>query len=186
MHQFNFKELSKVVGGDCIKDCSFNSIVIDSRAVKPENCFLAIKGENFDGHDFIKGLEGKCCGVIVSKEVDTSLPQLIVEDTVEALGKIAAFYKSFNHAKFIGITPDDIENYKLPSHPLKEVDIKRVKDGLKNDPFIKHHDSWQKALKKILKLKVSAEQQALAKWGLNYVIDKYLPEKMKDQKTWLP
>jgi DNA topoisomerase-6 subunit A len=89
-------------------------------------------------------------------------------------------------AKFIGITPDDIEHYKLPSHPLKDVDFKKIKDLLKNDPFILHHKEWQKALQKMAKMKVRAEQQALAKWGLNYVIDKYLPDKIKDQKTWLP
>jgi DNA topoisomerase-6 subunit A len=90
------------------------------------------------------------------------------------------------NAKFIGITPYDIEDYKLPTHPLKDVDIKRIKDGMKNDPFIQHHKEWQKALNKLVHLKVRAEQQALAKWGLNYVIDKYLPDKIKNPKSWLP
>ena len=89
-------------------------------------------------------------------------------------------------AKFIGITPNDIEEYKLPTHPLKEIDIKRGKDALKNDPFVLHHKEWQRAIKKQLAMKVRAEQQALAKWGLNFVIDKYLPDKLKNQKTWLP
>ncbi len=88
-------------------------------------------------------------------------------------------------AKFIGITPQDIEEYKLPTHPLKEVDIKRLKDGLKNDPFIKHHKTWQKALKKMHQMRVRAEQQALAKHGLNFVISNYLPDKIKNSKTWL-
>jgi DNA topoisomerase-6 subunit A len=90
------------------------------------------------------------------------------------------------NAKFIGITPQDIIEYKLPTHPLKDVDIKRLKDALKNDPFIQHHKEWQKALKQMAQMKVRAEQQALAKWGLNYVIDKYLPQKLKNPKTWLP
>lgn len=89
-------------------------------------------------------------------------------------------------AQFIGITPQDIIDYKLPTHPLKDVDIKRIKDGIKNDPFVKHHKQWQRALKNLVKMKVRAEQQALAKWGLNFVIDKYLPKKLKDPKTWLP
>lgn len=90
------------------------------------------------------------------------------------------------NAKFIGITPQDIIDYKLPSHPLKDVDVKRLKDAIKNDPFIKHHMPWKKALKQMAVMKVRAEQQALAKWGLNYVITKYLPEKLKNQKSWLP
>jgi len=89
-------------------------------------------------------------------------------------------------AKLIGITPQDIIDYKLPTHPLKEIDIKRVNDGIKNDPFVKHHKEWQKALKDITKLKKRAEQQALAQHGLNYVISDYLPKKLKNPKSWLP
>lgn len=90
------------------------------------------------------------------------------------------------NAKFIGITPADIEDYKLPTHPLKDVDIKRAKDAVKNDPFVKHHKEWQKAIKKLVQMKVRAEQQALAKHGLNFVISDYLPKKIKEQKSWLP
>lgn len=89
-------------------------------------------------------------------------------------------------AKFIGITPTDIEDFDLPTHPLKEVDIKRAKDALKNDPFVQTHKEWGKALKKMIQMGKRAEQQALAKHGLNYVIEKYLPGKIKNNKTWLP
>lgn len=89
-------------------------------------------------------------------------------------------------AKFIGVTPQDIIDYKLPTHPLKEVDIKRIKDGIKNDPFVQQHKEWERALNLMIKMGKRAEQQAFAKYNLNYVIDKYLPDKLKDQKTWLP
>ncbi|MFC1800616.1 DNA topoisomerase VI [Nanoarchaeota archaeon] len=89
-------------------------------------------------------------------------------------------------AKFIGITAQDILDYKLPTHPLKEIDIKRVKDAVKNDPFVHHHKPWQKELKKLVQLKKRAEQQALAKHGLNFVMTDYLPKKLKNPKSWLP
>ena len=89
-------------------------------------------------------------------------------------------------AKFIGVTPQDIIDYKLPTHPLKDIDIKRVRDGMKNDPFVKEFKQWENALNQMVKMKVRAEQQALAKWGLNFVIDTYLPDKIGNQKTWLP
>jgi DNA topoisomerase-6 subunit A len=89
-------------------------------------------------------------------------------------------------AKFFGVTPQDIIDYKLPTHPLKEVDVKRLKDAIKNDPFIRQHKEWVKALELMASLKKRAEQQALAAWGLNYVIDVYLPDKLKNNKTWLP
>jgi DNA topoisomerase-6 subunit A len=89
-------------------------------------------------------------------------------------------------ARFLGVTPQDIVDYKLPTHPLKDVDIKRAKDALKNDPFFKQHKPWTNAVTQLLKMGVRAEQQALARWGLNYVIDEYLPQKLKDQAKFLP
>jgi DNA topoisomerase-6 subunit A len=89
-------------------------------------------------------------------------------------------------ARFLGITPQDIVDYKLPTHPLKEVDVKRAKDALKNDPFVLHHKAWQNALAQLVKMGVRAEQQALAKHGLNYVIDVYLPEKLSNTGKFLP
>ncbi len=88
--------------------------------------------------------------------------------------------------RFLGVTPQDIIDYELPTHPLHDVDIKRAKDALKNDPFFKAHKPWQKAIEQLLKMGVRAEQQALAKWGLNYVIDEYLPRKLADTAKFLP
>ena len=89
-------------------------------------------------------------------------------------------------ARYLGVTPQDIVDYQLPTHPLLDVDIKRAKDALKNDPFFKTHKPWQKALEQLLKMGVRAEQQALAKWGLNYVIEEYLPRKLDQRGTFLP
>jgi len=90
-------------------------------------------------------------------------------------------------ARFLGVTPQDIKDYKLEdaTHPLENVDIKRAKDALKNDPFVKHHKEWQKALHQMLSMGVRIEQQAFAKHGLNFVLEKYLPEKIK-KKKFLP
>ncbi|HMO97809.1 MAG TPA: DNA topoisomerase IV subunit A [Kiritimatiellia bacterium] len=85
---------------------------------------------------------------------------------------------------YLGVTPQDIMDYGLEdaTHPLEEADIKRAKDALKNDPFIKHHKEWQQALEQMLKMGVRIEQQAFAKHGLNYVLETYLPEKIKKAK----
>jgi DNA topoisomerase-6 subunit A len=89
-------------------------------------------------------------------------------------------------ARFLGVTPQDIRDYQLPTHPLLDVDIKRARDALKNDPFFKAHKAWQKAMNDLLQMGVRAEQQALAKWGLNYVIDEYLPRKLANVAQFLP
>ncbi len=89
-------------------------------------------------------------------------------------------------AKFLGITPKDIVDYRLPTHPLKDVDVKRARDALKNDPFIRHHKDWINAIEHLVRMGVRAEQQALAKHGLNYVMDTYLPEKLRHPERFLP
>ncbi len=91
-------------------------------------------------------------------------------------------------ARFLGVQPQDIIDFKLQdaTHKLQEVDIKRAKDALKNDPFFRHHKAWQKALNQMLEMGVRAEQQALAKWGLNYVIEEYLPRKLANPRSFLP
>jgi len=90
-------------------------------------------------------------------------------------------------ARFLGVTPQDVIDYKLEdaTHPLEAADIKRARDALKNDPFIRHHKEWQEALEQMLKMGVRIEQQAFAKHGLNFVMEEYLPEKLK-KKQFLP
>ncbi|MHC4550332.1 MAG: DNA topoisomerase IV subunit A [Planctomycetota bacterium] len=100
---------------------------------------------------------------------------------------ISRFF-SVPQARFLGVTPQDIIDHKLmdATHKLQAVDIKRAKDALKNDPFFKAHPKWQRTIRQQLKMGVRAEQQAFAKWDLNYVIDKYLPKKLKNLKAFLP
>jgi DNA topoisomerase-6 subunit A len=91
-------------------------------------------------------------------------------------------------AKFLGVTPQDIIDFGLEdaTHKLEPTDIKRAQDALENDPFIAAHPQWIAATKQLLKMGVRAEQQALAKWGLNYVIEQYLPRKLADENSFLP
>ena len=91
-------------------------------------------------------------------------------------------------ARFLGVTPQDIIDFGLEdaTHPLEKSDVKRAQDALDNDPFIKAQPEWIAAIKQLLQMGVRAEQQALAKWGLNYVIDEYLPQKLANESSFLP
>ena len=91
-------------------------------------------------------------------------------------------------ARFLGVTPQDIIDFRLEdaTHKLSPTDIKRARDALANDPFIEAHPEWQAAIRQQLSMGVRAEQQALAKWGLNYVIDEYLPRKLANEQSFLP
>jgi len=90
--------------------------------------------------------------------------------------------------RFLGVTPQDIIDFGLEdaTHRLVETDIKRAQDALHNDPFVIAHPEWVAAIKQMLAMGVRAEQQALAKWGLNYVIEKYLPQKLANEASFLP
>jgi DNA topoisomerase-6 subunit A len=89
-------------------------------------------------------------------------------------------------ARLLGVTPQDIIDYQLPTHPLKDVDVKRAKAALKNDPFFKTYSQWSRALQQQIKMGVRAEQQAFAKHHLNFVMDTYLPEKLEHPNKMLP
>jgi len=89
-------------------------------------------------------------------------------------------------ASFLGVSPQDIVDFKLPTHPLKEMDIKRAQDALKNDPFYEVHPKWRHAVEQLLEMGVRAEQQAFAKFGLRFVMDEYLPAKLRKPEKFLP
>jgi DNA topoisomerase-6 subunit A len=90
------------------------------------------------------------------------------------------------HAKLIGVTPQDIVDYNLPTHPLEDKDKKRAQDAIKNDPFFKNNKQWVRALQEMVKMGVRVEQQAFAARGLNYVMETYLPEKLTNPSKMLP
>lgn len=79
-------------------------------------------------------------------------------------------------AAYLGITASDILNYELPTDKLSGVDIKALESEL-TDPRFKDR-FWKDEIELMLKIKKKAEQQALAKYGLDFVTDTYLPEKL--------
>ena len=94
-------------------------------------------------------------------------------------------YMSVPDAKYIGMTLEDVENYKLQNvtEKMKDTDIKRAKEMMEY-PWFKNKE-WQNELKKALKEKIRIEQQALANKSLSFVAETYLPEKIK-KKEFLP
>jgi len=83
-------------------------------------------------------------------------------------------------AKWSGVWATDIVNYKLPTDPLDEVDIKRLYE-LQRDPRYKD-PLWQREIKTFLKIRKKAEQEAFSRYGLTYIVDEYLPTKLEETK----
>lgn len=92
------------------------------------------------------------------------------------------------NVRYLGLTPQDIVDFDLAraTHPLAEVDVKRAFDALKNDPFFQSQKPWKAAIDLLMKMQKRAEQQALSLHGLNFVIDEYLPKKLKNPDSFLP
>jgi DNA topoisomerase-6 subunit A len=89
------------------------------------------------------------------------------------------------HAKFIGLTLSDIEEFGLQDFTIKaeDVDLKRAQEMLNYDWF--KAPEWQTELKLMLKKKYKAELESLSGKGLKFVTEKYLPKKIKS-KDFLP
>jgi DNA topoisomerase-6 subunit A len=81
-------------------------------------------------------------------------------------------------AKWCGVWASDIVDYKLPSDPLTDLDIKRLYE-LQKDPRYEGK-LWRKEIETFLKVKRKAEQEAFSRYGLAYIVDKYLPAKLKE------
>ncbi|MDR2876370.1 MAG: UDP-N-acetylmuramoyl-tripeptide--D-alanyl-D-alanine ligase [Methylobacillus sp.] len=82
----------KVVGHDAM----FGAVFSDSRAIAPGDLFVALKGENFDGHDFVADcLQRKAAAALVNADwsAGNAAPLLQVADTKRALGALAAYWR---------------------------------------------------------------------------------------------
>ncbi len=75
-------------------DATVDAIATDSRTFRPgpgATLFVAIAGEHFDGHDHVAAVAAAgAAAALVSRPLDLDLPQVVVGDTVEALGALAA------------------------------------------------------------------------------------------------
>ena len=87
-------------------DAEITSVCIDSRAIQPGCLFVAIKGENFDGHTFVRSaLENGAAAALCSDEIpDAPGPVVLVEDTVRAMGALAACNRARYSIPLIGLT----------------------------------------------------------------------------------
>lgn len=87
-------------------------------------------------------------------------------------------YLATPSAQFLGVTPSDIENYDLPSDKLTDKDVHALKSELSDPRFA--DEFWEQEIRLQLNNNKKAEQQALAKYGLEYVTSTYLPEKLAE------
>ncbi len=86
-------------------DSAFDSVGTDSRAVRPGQLFVALKGEHFDGHDYAKqALEQGAAGVVLEKNTANLSPAIVVEDSYLALGQLASHWREKFAIPVVAIT----------------------------------------------------------------------------------
>ncbi|AAG19326.1 MULTISPECIES: DNA topoisomerase IV subunit A [Halobacterium] len=87
-------------------------------------------------------------------------------------------YLATPQAQFIGIRPQDIVDYDLPTDPLSDSDVNALESELEDPRF--QSDFWTEQIGLQLDIDKKAEQQALASRGLDFVTDTYLPERLAE------
>lgn len=96
----------KYVGDPKLIDTAVSSIERDSRQIKENSLFLAIKGQRIDGHDFIEKCyaSGAVCALCEKPPVNATKPYILVEDTLTAVKMIAKSYREMFNIPVIGIS----------------------------------------------------------------------------------
>ncbi len=90
-----------LVGGDA----DVTGVAIDTRKVRSGDLFVAIKGERVDGHDFLADAQARgAVAALVTRKIDSPLPQVVVDDTALALGDLASAVRAQSNVRVIGIT----------------------------------------------------------------------------------
>lgn len=113
MASFTIEEIERACGAQLLqrgREPSMDGVSTDTRTIRAGNLFLALKGENFDGHAFLKkACEEGASGVILSDasfaaDVPSDVSAFLVKDTKRALEDLAHFHRMRFHVPVIGIT----------------------------------------------------------------------------------
>ncbi|WMJ23763.1 UDP-N-acetylmuramoyl-tripeptide--D-alanyl-D-alanine ligase [Paludicola sp. MB14-C6] len=105
MERLSLQAIKNAVNGCGEYDCEIESVCIDTRKIEPNCLYIAIKGENFDGHTFIEqALQSGANAVLSEKPIEGESRIIVVEDTKQALLDLAKYYKSLFHVFTVGVT----------------------------------------------------------------------------------
>ncbi|MEL6501973.1 MAG: UDP-N-acetylmuramoyl-tripeptide--D-alanyl-D-alanine ligase [Cyanobacteria bacterium J06623_1] len=109
---FSLTELTSILSENLVEvtnsdlDQSVCGITTDTRTIKPQELFVALVGENFDGHNFVKqAISQGAIAVIVTRQLESiAVPQFIVQDTLKAYQQIARWWRDRFEIPVIGVT----------------------------------------------------------------------------------
>lgn len=105
--QWLLSELAAAVSGSLIgEDIAVNAVGIDSRVLVGGEVFIALQGPTFDGHDYARQAQEKgAVALLLNRALDDiNLPQVIVDDTRQALGEMAAAWRQRYSVQLVAVT----------------------------------------------------------------------------------
>jgi len=111
--KITLKDLFNLPGSEIVNPADYEAVKkvsIDSRKIEKGCLFIAIKGEKFDGHDFVKDVIKKGASAVVierkkySKFEDLNVPLILVDDTTKAYGYLAYLWRNKLKTRIISLT----------------------------------------------------------------------------------
>lgn len=104
--KMSLSEIAACVQGIVVgEDVSVSSVSIDTRAIKPGQLYVAIKGSHFDGHEFVdKAAQAGALAAIVNQGITVTMPHIVVADTRLALAQLAGIWRKKATLSVVGIT----------------------------------------------------------------------------------
>lgn len=86
-------------------DLNFRGVSTDTRSLQSGELFIALQGPNFDGTNFLReAAKRRAAAAVVPRHIETKLPTIVVDDTLAALGELAARWRQQMPATVVGIT----------------------------------------------------------------------------------
>ncbi|WP_038878236.1 UDP-N-acetylmuramoyl-tripeptide--D-alanyl-D-alanine ligase [Vibrio jasicida] len=99
-------QVADMTGGELVgNDLSIESVSTDTRAIEQGALFVALVGERFDAHDFCQqAVESGAGALLVQKQLNVNVPQVVVTDTKIALGEVASWVHNSSQTPTVAIT----------------------------------------------------------------------------------
>jgi len=107
LNVFELKTLfNKAEFVNCSTDIKINSVEHDTRRISAQSLYVAIKGDNLDGHDFVIDAQNKGAVACLCEKrtAGASLVQIIVKDSVKAYGELARYWRNKLKCPVLGLT----------------------------------------------------------------------------------
>ena len=126
------------------EDREFDAVSSDTRALAPRALFVALKGERFDGHDFLaRAAEKRAAGALVQKTglriedrgLSSRLPLLVVDDTRKSLGTLAAYWRRRFSMPLVALTGSNGKT------TVKEMLASILREAVVDEPRATSHES---------------------------------------------